>query len=187
MIQKIIDKYPFYATTLIFGVLGAINAFLFFFFLIANQIYPFSVVYGIVLLINIVFNVLGIIYYRYLLRQYEFHFWQGLSVGFLINIVMVGMYCLLVFLFLSHAFSDFLNIYIKVEQEKFLLDKAIYLQNINEQQFNEMYKAIEQIKLGKIIFRLLETSGMLGTFVVFVASILLRRKVKIVVETVPKK
>ncbi|MEY3452137.1 MAG: hypothetical protein RL711_1965, partial [Bacteroidota bacterium] len=34
---------------------------------------------------------------------------------------------------------------------------------------------------------LLETSGMLGTFVVFVASILLRRKVKIVVETVPKK
>jgi len=176
MFKSLIDKYPLYASALIFGGLGAINSFLYFFFLIAFKMYPFSGVYFITFIINALFIVISIWYFRYLLNNYVFHFWQALSVGIAANLIQTFIYCAIVAGFISSFAPDFLQVYIDVEQQKFLLDKPVFIANISESQFNEMLKSIEQISMSDIIIRLGKINGSIGIIVVLIASMLLRRK-----------
>ena len=177
MVKKIIDKYPLYASAFIFGVLGAINSFLLFFFFYGMGIYPFSDYHFIEFLLVALFIVLGMWYYRDLQLTRVYHFWQGLAAGFLTNLTISIVYGIFMYLFLTFAQPEFFKVHVKTMSDKWLADKKVLLAapNMDLKRFNETLHAIAQTTPADIALDEFIKKGMFGSVIFFAASILLRR------------
>jgi hypothetical protein len=184
MIKLLIKNHPLYSSAVIFGVLGALNTFLLFFFFYGMGIYPFSDYHFFEFLLVGLFIVLGMVYYRQIKGFYEFHFWQGLASGFLINLIISVVYAVFMYLFLSFAQPEFFKIHVKTMTEKWEGDKKqlLSLPNMTLESYTETLTAIGKTTPTDIALDEFIKKGMFGSVIFFAASILLRRKIPLVVE-----
>lgn len=178
MIKLLIKKYPFYSTVTIFGILGALNAFLLFFFFYGMGIYPFSDYHFFEFLLVALFIVLGMMYYRQIQPSYNFHFWQGLSAGFMINMIMSIVYAIVMYCFLAFAQPEFFQVHVKTMSDKWVADKKQLLShpNMSLADFNATLAAVKRTTPSDIAIDEFIKKGMFGSVIFFAASVLLRRK-----------
>lgn len=124
MFNSIFSERPFLATTLVFGALAALNSFLFFVFIMGIGVYPFSSVHLLEIVIIAFFIGAGVWYYRFLLAEQEFIFFQGAGIALAISVVSVVLYSTLMYFAMSSWFPQVFDLHIATQEAAVFADRA---------------------------------------------------------------
>lgn len=102
------------------------------------------------------------------------HFWQGMSIGFLVNMVSLTLY--MIFLFIAMNFNDLILADYKIQASDFLIVKSVkYIESYGADQYNQQVQAIEDTTILNMVFMAGVKKFISGLFMTPLISILLRR------------
>jgi signal transduction histidine kinase len=127
------------------------------------------------IIILAIFIFLGVYEYKRYANQGVLHFWEGMSVGFLVytpSIVLFGFF--LYFYFDQALLEEYQEIAMKIMIDQ----KAMYVAQFGEAQFDQQYEEIKNISENRLILSALVKKLIAGFFVTPALSIVLRKKPK---------
>jgi ABC-type transport system involved in multi-copper enzyme maturation permease subunit len=127
-------------------------------------------------LIFSIFIFFGIYSYKKAIENEQFHFWQGMTISFLIYIPAIILFALVVFI--SFKIDPSILEDYKLEAMDFLLEKKdIYIEQFGEKQFEEQKSAILEINSIDLILMSVVKKAIVGLFISPIASIIFRKNI----------
>ncbi len=105
------------------------------------------------------------------------HFWQGLTLGFLVYLIMAQMAAVFIAIFASIENTQFLSTYISVAIEQITLNKEALIQsNIDEKTLTDALQILPTTTANNLAFDYFLKSMPIGLILTLLLSILMRRK-----------
>ncbi|MEM6642292.1 MAG: DUF4199 domain-containing protein [Bacteroidota bacterium] len=113
--------------------------------------------------------------HRHFRNKGKFHFWEGISIGFVVFIPAV-LFFLTVLFVLFQLYPDLIIDY-RVGAREFIEGrKEVFLERFTEQEFNTQIKSIDSITSSDLMYGTLWKKLFAGFFVTPIVSIILRKK-----------
>lgn len=105
------------------------------------------------------------------------HFWQGMSIAFIIYIPAIIIFCVILFVLLEASPSYLIDYKLGAVE---LLDsqKELFLQRFSEEDYNLQLDAIDDVTTTRLVFDTLSKKILAGFFISPVVTIILRKKPK---------
>ena len=105
------------------------------------------------------------------------HFWEGLSLGFLVYLIMAQMAAAFIAVFGAIESTQFLSTYIAVEMEQINANKEALIQNnIDEKTLTDALKILPDTTANNLAFDYFLKSMPIGLILTLLLSVLMRRK-----------
>jgi len=127
-------------------------------------------------LIFSIFIFFGIYSFKKSTENNQFHFWQGMTISFLIYIPAIIIFALV--MFISFRLDASILEDYKLQAMDFLMEKKdIYIEQFGEKQFEEQKSAILEINSIDLILMSVVKKAIVGFFISPIASIIFRKNI----------
>ncbi len=117
----------------------------------------------------------GIYYFRNYANQKYMAYWEGFCVGFAQTVLMATLCSLFIYVFLQIE-KEPLQLYIADMLKTFTENKAGIIKNMGEKFYNDTYITLQKTPPEQMAWFEFRTKLLLGFFVTFITSLVLRRK-----------
>lgn len=105
------------------------------------------------------------------------HFWQGISIGFIVFVPAVILFSLLLFV-IFQQFPELIDGYREGARNLIESKKDFFLEEFSEDQLKEQIRAVDEVTTGELVLSTFGKKLFAGFFVTPVVSIILRKKPK---------
>ncbi len=117
----------------------------------------------------------GLYYMRQNVLQKYMNFWQGFGSGILQTMIMAGLCSLFLYFFLYYEKKP-LQLYVQDKLDEMQKVKENIVKNIGEKLYTEIYNNVKKTTPYEMAWFEWRTKMVLGIFIAFVTSLVLRRK-----------
>ena len=167
---------PLLKIPLAFGAATGVLAFLFFLGLYAVDVMPLGNNKVLDFGIFLIMMVAACWYYRRKIGHGYMHFWEGLTVCYVVNTVGAFVVGWLIFLFVKFIDPELFTNYLAEMQRLLMAGKAELVKNIGEAEFQTMQKAVVETKPGELITDEIAKKTLMAVLPILIISLIFRRQ-----------
>ncbi|GHB74001.1 DUF4199 domain-containing protein [Persicitalea jodogahamensis] len=167
---------PLLKIPMIFGAATGVMAFLFFLGLYAIGVMPLGNNKVLDFGIFLIMMVAACWYYRRNIGHGYMHFWEGLTICYVVNTVGAFVVGWLIFLFVEFVDPDLFAKYIAEMQQLLVQGKADLVKDIGEAEFQSMLKAVVNTKPGQLITDEMAKKTVMAVLPILIISLIFRRQ-----------
>ncbi len=167
-------KNKIYRHSIIFGLGIALASFLFFIILYLMGFTPL----GNKKLPDIGFNIIltaGAIWTYKRQNNGYIHTWEGISIGYLSNIIAIVLSAILIFLFLKFIDTSIINVYIKDMVSLVEKSKEQHIKTFGEPSFNSLLKQIKLTTISDIFWDEITKKSIFLVIPIFIMAAIFRK------------
>ncbi|MPR35163.1 DUF4199 domain-containing protein [Salmonirosea aquatica] len=167
---------PLLKIPLIFGAATGVMAFLFFLGLYLIGVMPLGNKRTLDIGIYLIMMISACWYYRKKVGHGYMHFWEGLTIGYVVNSVGAFVSGWLVYLFIAWIDPGLFVRYLAEMKQLLMQGKPELVKRIGEVEFQAMLKSVSQTKPGELITDELSKKTVLAVLPILIISLLFRRQ-----------
>lgn len=167
---------PLLKIPLVFGAATGVMAFLFFLGLYAVDVMPLGNNKVLDFGIFLIMMVAACWYYRRKIGHGYMHFWEGLTICYVVNTVGAFVVGWLIFFFVKFVDPDLFTRYLAEMQQLLMQGKAELVKNIGAVEFQKMKRAISATQPGELITDELAKKTVMAVLPILIISLIFRRQ-----------
>ena len=167
---------PLLKIPLVFGAATGVMAFLFFLGLYAVDVMPLGNNKVLDFGIFLIMMVAACWYYRRKIGQGYMHFWEGLTICYVVNTVGAFVVGWLIFLFVEFVDPELFTRYLAEMQDLLIKGKADLVKDIGEADFQKTLQAVVATKPGELITDEIAKKTIMAVLPILIISLIFRRQ-----------
>ncbi len=167
---------PLLKIPMLFGAATGVMAFLFFLGLYAIGVMPLGNNKVLDFGIFLIMMVAACWYYRRKIGHGYMHFWEGLTICYVVNTVGAFVLGWLIFLFIEFIDPELFTKYLAEMHQLLMQGKADLVKDIGEAEFQTMQKAVDKTKPGELITDELAKKTVMAVLPILIISLIFRRQ-----------